>query len=69
MKWQQQGLERVTEWRKLVGNTPLVAIGGVTPDRAREAFAAGADIASAVTDITLNPDPESRIREWLQVTG
>lgn len=69
MKWQQQGLERVTEWRKLVGTVPLVAIGGVTPDRAREAFAAGADIASAVTDITLNPDPEARIREWLRVTA
>lgn len=69
MKWEQQGLERVREWRKLVGQTPLVAIGGVTPDRAREAFAAGADIASAVTDITLNPDPESRIREWLAVSA
>ena len=57
-----------TEWRKLVGTTPLVAIGGVTPERAMQAFAAGADIASAVTDITLNPDPEGRIREWLRVT-
>ena len=31
--------------------------------------AAGADIASAVTDITLNPDPEGRIREWLRVAA
>ena len=69
MKWDQQGLERVTEWRRLVGTTPLVAIGGVTPERAMQAFAAGADIASAVTDITLNPDPESRIRDWLRVTA
>lgn len=69
MKWEQQGLDRVREWRRLVGATPLVAIGGVTPDRALEAFAAGADIASAVTDITLNPDPETRIRDWLRVTA
>lgn len=69
MKWDQQGLERVGEWRRLVGATPLVAIGGVTPERALAAFAAGANIASAVTDITLNPDPEARIREWLQVTA
>ncbi|RCW83942.1 thiamine phosphate synthase [Paracoccus lutimaris] len=69
MKWEQQGLERVSEWRRLVGATPLVAIGGVTPERALEAFAAGADIASVVTDITLNPDPESRIRDWLRVTA
>ncbi|MBP6679483.1 MAG: thiamine phosphate synthase [Paracoccus sp.] len=69
MKWEQQGLDRVREWRRLVGATPLVAIGGVTPERALEAFAAGADIASAVTDITLNPDPETRIRDWLRVTA
>ena len=69
MKWTQQGLDRVREWRKLVGTTPLVAIGGVTPERAQEAFAAGADTTSAVTDITLNPDPEGRIREWLRVTA
>lgn len=69
MKWEQQGLDRVRDWRKLVGTTPLVAIGGVTPKRALEAFAAGADIASAVTDITLNPDPEARIRDWLRVTA
>ncbi|MTH66433.1 thiamine phosphate synthase [Paracoccus shanxieyensis] len=69
MKWDQQGLERVTEWRKLTGSIPLVAIGGVTPERATEAFAAGADVASAVTDITLNADPEGRIREWLRVAA
>ena len=69
MKWERQGLERVREWRKLIGATPLVAIGGVTPERALQAYQAGADIASAVTDITLNTDPEGRIREWLRVTG
>ena len=67
MKWHQQGLARVTEWKGLVGDIPLVAIGGMSVDRAAGAFAAGADIVSAVTDITLNPDPESRIAEWLGV--
>ena len=47
----------------------LVAIGGLTPERALIAFAAGADVASAVTDITLNPDPEGRVRDWLRVTA
>lgn len=67
MKWEQQGLERVTEWKRLIGDIPLIAIGGLTPERAVQAFAAGADVASAVTDITLNPNPEGRIREWLEV--
>ena len=68
MKWQQQGLERLTEWKRLVGNIPLVAIGGMSVARAAGAFAAGADIVAAVTDITLNPDPETRATEWLGAT-
>lgn len=67
MKWHQQGLERVTEWKRLVGDTPLCAIGGMSVDRAQGAFAAGADIVAAVTDITLHPDPEARMRDWLAV--
>jgi thiamine-phosphate pyrophosphorylase len=67
MKWHQQGLDRVTEWKQLVGDTPLCAIGGMTVVRAPGAFGAGADIISAVTDITLNADPEARMRDWLRV--
>lgn len=65
MKWHQQGLEKLTEWKRLIGDIPLVAIGGMSVDRAVGAFAAGADIVSAVTDITLHPTPEDRINEWL----
>ncbi|WP_439563390.1 thiamine phosphate synthase [Roseinatronobacter sp.] len=67
MKWHQQGLERVTEWKRLVGDIPLCAIGGMSVERAAGAFAAGADIVAAVTDITLNRDPEARMRDWLAV--
>ena len=68
MKWTQQGLDRVAEWKRLIGELPLVAIGGMTPERAASAFAAGADIVSAVTDITLSDDPEDRVRHWLKAT-
>lgn len=68
MKWHQQGLGRIAEWKRLVGDIPLVAIGGMRVARAEGAFAAGADIVSAVTDITLNTDPEARLAEWLRVT-
>ena len=67
MKWHQQGLARVSEWKRLVGDIPLCAIGGMNVDRAPGAFAAGADIVAAVTDITLHPDPEARMRDWLRV--
>lgn len=65
MKWHQQGLERLTEWKAKVGAIPLVAIGGMSVERAAGAFAAGADVVSAVTDITLHADPEARMRAWL----
>ncbi|MFT2089877.1 thiamine phosphate synthase [Paraglaciecola sp. 2405UD69-4] len=66
MKWHQQGLEKVTEWKQKLGTTPLVAIGGISVARAEGAFAAGADIVAAVTDITLHSSPEQRVTEWLE---
>jgi thiamine-phosphate pyrophosphorylase len=68
MKWAPQGLERIGTWKKQVGDIPLVAIGGMSVERAAGAFENGADIVSAVTDITLNADPEKRVREWLAAT-
>jgi thiamine-phosphate pyrophosphorylase len=68
MKWHQQGLPRVTEWKARVGDIPLVGIGGMSVERAAGVLAAGADIVSAVTDITLNADPEARVRAWIEVT-
>ena len=68
MKWTEQGLDRVTEWKKLVGDIPLVGIGGLSVDRAPGVLDAGADIVSVVTDITLNEDPEARTREWINIT-
>ena len=68
MKWHEQGLARLAEWKRLVGAIPLVAIGGMSVARAGGAFAAGADSVAAVTDITLNPDPEARATEWLGAT-
>ena len=67
MKWQEQGLDRVTEWKRLVGDIPLCAIGGLSVERAEGALQAGADLVSAVTDITLHPNPEARMTDWLRV--
>jgi thiamine-phosphate pyrophosphorylase len=69
MKWTEQGLDRLTEWKGLIGDIPLCAIGGMSVARAPGAFAAGADMVAAVTDITLHADPESRMRDWLAVTA
>ena len=69
MKWAPQGLDRVGAWKRAVGNLPLVAIGGITPERAGGIFAAGADSVAVVTDLLLAEDPEARFAQWLDVTG
>jgi len=43
MKWGPQGLDRVRAWKERIGDLPLCAIGGVTPERAPSVLAAGAD--------------------------
>ncbi|WP_293574362.1 thiamine phosphate synthase [Phaeobacter sp.] len=66
MPWAPQGLDRVTRWKALAGSTPLVAIGGLTPERLPGVFAAGADSAAVVTDIQQAPDPEARTATWIE---
>ena len=63
-----QGLARIGEWKRRVGDIPLVAIGGLNVERGKACLAAGADVVSVVTDITLNADPEGRAREWIAAT-
>jgi thiamine-phosphate pyrophosphorylase len=69
MAFAPQGLERIGEWKRLIGEIPLVAIGGLTPERARAALAAGADSACVVTDILRAAEPEARAREWVAATS
>jgi thiamine-phosphate pyrophosphorylase len=45
---------------------PIVAIGGITLDRAMEAFEAGADSIAVISDILLAPDPGRRVRQYIQ---
>lgn len=65
MKWAPQGLQRITEWKARIGRTPLVAIGGITPERADGVVEAGADSVALITDFYTHADPEARISQWL----
>src|SRR4030095_12401109 len=65
MRFAPQGIPKITEWKKRVGNIPLVAIGGIKLEQAREIFAAGADSIAVVSDVTRNADPDARVRQWL----
>lgn len=68
MPWRPQGLARLTDWKARIGDTPLVAIGGLTIDRLPGVFAAGADSAAVVTDLLQAADPEARTRDWIAAT-
>ena len=68
MKWAPQGVERLSDWKSRIAPLPLVAIGGLNPERLPAVFAAGADSAAVVTDITLHADPEARTRQWIEAT-
>ena len=65
MRFGPQGVPRVAEWRRRVGKTPLVAIGGIKLEQAPAIFAAGADSIAVVSDVTQNADPDARVRAWL----
>lgn len=66
MKWAPQGLDRVTLWKARIGSIPLVAIGGITPERAPGVRAAGADSIAVITDFFTAADPEARVAAWVQ---
>jgi thiamine-phosphate pyrophosphorylase len=65
MRFAPQGIPKITEWKKRIGSIPLVAIGGIKLEQARDIFAAGADSIAVVSDVTQNPEPDARVRAWL----
>lgn len=68
MPWAPQGLARVGEWKRRVGELPLVAIGGITLERAEGCFSAGTDIVAVVSDVTRHADPLARATAWVAAT-
>jgi thiamine-phosphate pyrophosphorylase len=66
MQWVPQGLEKIAQWKARVGDLALIAIGGITPERATGVIAAGAQSVAVITDFMSAADPEARIRLWLR---
>ena len=62
------GLEFIGRARQLT-RKPLVAIGGITLERAAEVFAAGADSVAVAQDLLTAEDPCQRAREFLNVAA
>ena len=68
MPWAPQVPARLGEWKKLIGDRPLVAIGGLTLERALLCLKSGADIASVVGDIVNHADPIGQAKNWISAT-
>jgi len=67
MPWRPQGLEKLARWKTFVGDIPLVAIGGLTPELADGVFSAGADSICVVTDVQQHSNPIDRVQQWLEL--
>jgi thiamine-phosphate pyrophosphorylase len=66
--WPPQGLATLSAWKKRMRNRPLVAIGGVSLERAKAVYQAGADCAAVISDVTDDARPEHRTRAWVEFT-
>lgn len=62
------GTELLSELRGLTAK-PIVAIGGITLERAREVIAAGADSVAVISDILRTKSPAERARQYLEALG
>ena len=60
------GIEMIRRVRGLT-DKPVVAIGGITLERAAEVIRAGANSVAVVSDILLAPDPGQRARQYIEL--
>ncbi len=54
---------------RLLTDKPIVAIGGVTLQRAPEIIGAGADSVAVISDILGAPEPAARARQYIDLLG
>jgi thiamine-phosphate pyrophosphorylase len=62
------GTELLRKARQMT-KKPLVAIGGITLERAAEVYRAGADSLAVIRDLICAPNPGVRAREYLDVAA
>jgi thiamine-phosphate pyrophosphorylase len=60
------GIELIRRVRSLT-DKPIVAIGGITLERAAEVIRAGADSVAVISDILLAPEPGVRARQYIEL--
>lgn len=61
------GLEGVRRARAVIGDTPLVAIGGITREHARAVLNAGADSVAVISALLVPSDPDAITRRTREI--
>lgn len=64
MKTAPQGLEKLREYVEYAGTTPVVAIGGIDLNNAREVLSTGASSLAVVRAVTEAADPEAAVKAF-----
>ena len=59
------GLDLVRQATRLQWSRPVVAIGGITLERAPEVLEAGATSVAVISDLLTGGDPERRVRDYV----
>ncbi len=65
MPWQPQGHDKLIEWQQILGDTPLVAIGGIDVRRARSLKKTGVGSVAMISAITRADDYQAVCRGLL----
>lgn len=63
------GLDTVAEVARIAGSRPVVAIGGITLERAQSVLEAGASSVAVIADLLAGGDPEARARLYTERLG
>ncbi len=68
MPWTPQGIERVKQWTRLLGDSyPLVAIGGINQERAEQLKQTGVGSVAMISAITHADDYQRATRDLLKI--
>jgi thiamine-phosphate pyrophosphorylase len=63
------GLSQVADAARRSKGLPVVAIGGITLDRAASVWSAGASSVAVISDLLAGGDPAGRVRAFLQMAA
>ncbi|MDC0535528.1 bifunctional hydroxymethylpyrimidine kinase/phosphomethylpyrimidine kinase [Francisellaceae bacterium] len=63
MRFMPQGLEKLKLWKKLIGDIPLVAIGGIEFQHMKFLYQAGADGVSVISYVTQSINPKEQVKK------